>query len=63
MYVMCSGPNTLVGLSKPSGDAPLDKSTAIEALVPSYIKLLNELHALGVPEVFLRPLASLRSKP
>lgn len=53
------GPNTLVGLSKPSGDEPFDKSAAIQALVPSYIKLLNELNALGVPEVLVYPLASL----
>eukprot|EP00884_Botryococcus_braunii_P016286 jgi/Botrbrau1/3340/Bobra.0048s0035.1 len=45
------GPNTLVGLAKPSGDAPLDKSAAIQALVPSYVKLLKELKALGIPEV------------
>lgn len=48
-----SGPNTLVGLAKPSGDAPLNKSAAIKALVPSYVNLLKELKALGVPEVHM----------
>jgi hypothetical protein len=39
-------------LAKPSEGAELDKSAAIHALLPSFIRVLEELKALGVPEVF-----------
>ncbi len=46
-----AGPNTLVGLAKPADAAnPFDHDAAIEALLPAYTQLLQELKELGVPE-------------
>ena len=46
-----SGPSTLVGLAKGDNKGSYDPAALIQRLVPAYTQLLEQLKALGVPEV------------
>ena len=48
-----AGPNTLVNLAKADAGTTLDVDALVHKLVPEYVKLLQHLKELGVPEVLL----------